>query len=131
MKKLIFSLVIFASVSSFAKAITYHIDVKNWPDRKQIMTPVEELASSGHCYDINGKNVSEKDHDCRKFAVYKSKDVFKKNTKDMKMVIGYGKDEMRVMIFKWEGAKFQQVLNSGKKITAEDLKSELIKWSFK
>ena len=133
MKKMISLFILLFSVAATAQVKTYHIDIKNWPDRRSIETQINELVDSKACYDINGKTQSP-EVDCHKFTRFtKNSDLkpFKKDPTDIKMVIAYAGGEMKVMMFKWDGKKTQRILNSGSKFNAQDIKGEVIKWTFK
>lgn len=132
MKKLISLFIIFFSVAATAQVKTYHIDIKNWPDRKTIVDQVNELVDSKACYDDNFK-VQSPEVKCHKFAWFKSNNVlkpFKKNPTDIKMVLAYADGEMKVIMFKWDGKKNQRILNSGSKLDP-DIKNHIIRWTFK
>lgn len=133
MKKLISLFVLLFSAVASAQVTTYHIDIKNWPDRRSIDPQINELVDSKACYDIDVKP-AEPQVNCHKFAWFKSNDVlkpFKKNPTDIKMVLAYAGGEMKVMLFKWDGKKTQRILNSGSKFNAQDIKGEIVKWTFK
>lgn len=136
MKAVISFLIFLFSVSVFAggKApVTYHIDIKNWPDRDSIVSQLSELVASKACYDIKGKPVTP-EADCHKFAWFKSNDVlkpYKKVPSDIKMVLAHTGTEMRIIMFKWDGKKAESILNTGVKFDKNKIKETVIEWTFK
>ncbi|MES2802936.1 MAG: hypothetical protein V4654_10615 [Bdellovibrionota bacterium] len=132
MKKLISVLVLLFSVSVMAQVKTYHIEIKNWPDRRQIESQINELVDSKVCYDVNGAPANPPT-ECHRFAWFKSNEVlkpYKKRPTDIKMVLGYAGGEMKVTMFKWDGKKNQRILNSGSKMEP-DIKNHILRWTFK
>ncbi|WP_409479302.1 hypothetical protein [Pseudobdellovibrio sp. HCB154] len=134
MKKLISLFILLTSVVVFAEEpVTYHLQIKNWPERKKIESQIKAMVDSKACYDINGSQVTP-EVDCHKFAWFKSNEVlkpFKQTPTDIKMEIGYSAGKMTVMMYKWDGKKVQRILNSSGKFDVNDIKTELINWSFK